>query len=410
MNNEKAVIVGMGVLSAAGADLDTFWDTLLNGNITYRNLKNFDNDEQYRIKIGSVINDKHWYAEIEKVFCPDIGLASNYAVYASLQAVKNAGIDLESVPQGRAAVVIGTTMGEIQLEEALTTHIYQGRENFNVNEIELNKKFLSMYPTNAIAQEVQKALKLSGPCYTISSACASGNYAFSLAVDLVMSGKVDIAVAGGIDVFSRVAFTGFQRLLALTPDYCRPFDKNRKGLVVGEGGGMIVVKRMRDALADKNPILGIFLGFGLSSERYHMTSPHPDGDGAIRAMEGAVKEAGISLKDIDYVSAHGTGTPANDKMESLALLKVFDSKTPPLSSIKSIMGHAMGAASAFELIACIQMMQKNIILPTINYSEPDPLYDVDCVPNKARKAEMNCVLSNSFAFGGQMSSVIISGR
>lgn len=399
---KKVVITGMGVISTAGYDLDSFWNTLYNGKVTYGKMDDYKDNKNYRINIGARIKDTAWYSQLTESFDSSMGMASNYAVFCTNKALENAGLDMTMLPSGRTTVSIGTTMGEVQVEEKIS----ELRKQMPINEIP--HKLLKQYSTDNIGKNVQKAIKAKGTNYNVPTACAAGNYSITLASKLIESGQIDVAVAGGVDVFSRVAFTGFQRLLSLAPDFCRPFDKNRKGLVVGEGCGIFILESADFARARGAKAIGEILGSGLTSDRYHMTAPHPEGDGAVRAMNIALKEAQLSLEDIDYISAHATGTPINDKIEVKAMEKVFGiNKIPPTSSIKSMLGHAMGAASALELIASLQMMERGVILPTVNYVEKDPQCSIDCVPNSPRASKLNYALSNSFAFGGQVSSLIV---
>lgn len=339
---------------------------------------------------------------MEEEYLNVYGKVSGYAISAASSAIASAGLMPDDISRARIAVCIGTTMGEINAEEHITELKY------NKKLTNIDRRLLDSYNTENIGNAVMKALGLSGPVYTVPAACSAGNYAFALGKRLIEWGYADIVIAGGVDTFSRVAFTGFQRLLSLSPDLCRPFDKNRQGLIVGEGCGIVVLEKESTAIARKARIWGRLLGVGLTSDRYHMVAPHPEGDGAIRAMNYALREAGLSSNDIDYVSAHGTGTPVNDKVEVKAMERVFGSgSVPATSSIKSMLGHAMGAASAFELIASIQMMHNGKILPTVNHIETDPECLIDCVPNVARDASIDLVMSNSFAFGGQVCSVVV---
>lgn len=395
-------ITGMGVISSAGTNLEDFWKTLESGTITYKEIKEFREDKNYRIKIGARIEDDVWQARIPNEYKRTYGRASQYCISAAASAIENADINLKELSKLRVAVVISTTMGEIQVEEQLS--VIQQREGMD----KIPQELLTQYRTDHIVSALTNVFHISGPVYMVPAACAGANFAIGLGRRLIEWDEADLVITGGVDVFSRVAFTGFQRLLALTPDLCRPFDKNRKGLVLGEGCGIVILERTRSAKARKAKIWGELAGVGLTSDRFHMTAPHPQGDGAIRAINQAIKEADISPNDIDYILAHGTGTAANDKVEVKALETIFGSrKIPPLSSIKSMIGHPMGAAGAIGLIASLQMMGNNTMLPTVNYSTPDPDCDIDCVPNISRKANLDCILCNSFGFGGQSSSILI---
>ena len=395
---KNIVVTGMGVLSTAGFTLEDFWQTLYNGRITYGIIDEFKDSPQYRIKIGAKIYSDKWAQNLPQKIIDTYGKAACYSVSASLKAISNSGIDLTQIDKTRIAVVIGTTMGEIEVEEQITKLICA---DIAVNDI-LYKK----YPTFNIVKAIADVIGAKGYLFAVPAACAAGNYAVAVAKQLLDWNYADVVIAGGVDVFSKVAFAGFQRLLSLTPDLCRPFDKNRKGLVVGEGCGIIILEREKER---KNQnIYGRILGIGLSSNAYHMTAPHFKGDGELSVMKKAIDNSGISIDDIDYISAHGTGTKANDRIETLAIKNLFVKQSlPPASSIKSMLGHSMGAASILEMIACLLMLQKNIILPTANYEAKDEECDLDVVANKPRKQKLNCVISNSFAFGGQTSSVVI---
>ena len=395
-------ITGMGVISSAGTNLETFWETLSSGTITYKVIEEYKDDKNYRTKIGARIEDEIWQGIVPNEYKLRYGRAAQYCISAAASAIENANIDLRDLSRLRVAVVMSTTMGEIQVEEQVS--VIEQREG----PAKIPQELLIQYRTDNIVSALTNAFNISGPIYMVPAACAGGNFAIGFGKRLLEWSEADIVFAGGVDVFSRVAFTGFQRLLSLAPDMCRPFDKDRKGLVLGEGCGIVIMERTNSAKARKAKILGELVGVGLTSDRFHMTAPHPQGDGAIRAINQAIKEADVSPENIDYISAHGTGTVANDKVEIKALEDIFSSgKVPPLSSIKSMIGHPMGAAGAIELIASLQMMENNTMIPTVNYLTPDPDCNIDCVPNSSRKANINCFLSNSFGFGGQSSSIII---
>ena len=236
----------------------------------------------------------------------------------------------------------------------------------------------------------------------IPNACAAGNFAIGHAFDLLRTGRADFMVAGGADAFSRIPYLGFARLGAIAPEKCQPFDKNRKGMVPAEGAGMVTLETLNRAQARGAKIYAEILGFGASCDAHHMTAAHPQGEGGVRAMVAAMQEAGVGTGDIGYISAHGTGTPTNDRIESIAAHALFGARAPlvPMSSIKSMLGHTMGAASAIEAIACALAVQTGWIPPTINHEEPDPDCGLDIVPNVCRKVDPRVVLNNSYAFGG----------
>jgi 3-oxoacyl-[acyl-carrier-protein] synthase II len=250
-------------------------------------------------------------------------------------------------------------------------------------------------------------LNLKGPNYVIPTACAAGNYAIGYAFDLIRMGEAEMMLAGGTDAFSRIALIGFNRLYAIAPEKVQPFDKNRKGMMVGEGAGIVIVEPLENALKRNAFIYAEILGYGLSCDAHHMTAPLSDG--IKEAIEKSLNESNITPDEVDYYNAHGTGTPANDKEECLAIKKVFGEyyKKLAVSSIKSMLGHTMGAASALEAIACCLAVKNNIIPPTINYETPDPDCDIDCVPNAARQQKVNIALNNASAFGGNNACLVL---
>jgi 3-oxoacyl-[acyl-carrier-protein] synthase II len=217
-------------------------------------------------------------------------------------------------------------------------------------------------------------------------------------------------LAGGADAFSRITYMGFARLGAIAKERCQPFDKNRKGMVPGEGAAVLVLETADRAAARGARIYAEVLGYGLSCDAHHMTAAHPEGEGAMRAMSVALRESGLSTDDVDYLSAHGTGTPTNDRVESIAVRSLFGARAPqvPMSSIKSMLGHTMGAASAIEAVACALALDTGMIPPTMNFEEPDPEFDLDYVPNQARRSNPRVVLNNAYAFGGNNASLCLA--
>ena len=244
----------------------------------------------------------------------------------------------------------------------------------------------------------------------IPTACAAGNYAIAHASDVLRAGRADIMLAGGADCFSRITYTGFARLGAIAPELCQPFDRNRKGMVPGEGAGFLLLERKEQAIARGARIYCEVAGYGLSCDAHHMTAAHPRGEGASRAMVMALKQSGIAAENVDYISAHGTGTPTNDRVECIAVKTLFGERSSklPMSSIKSMLGHTMGAASAIEAAACALALATGLVPPTINYENVDPECEIDCVPNQARKVEPRIVLNNAYAFGGNNASLCMA--
>ena len=242
---------------------------------------------------------------------------------------------------------------------------------------------------------------------TWQTACAAGNYALNSGFSRIALGQSSLALVGGSDAFSKAAFIGFARVGALSSDVCRPFDHNRKGLLLGEGSGMLVLESLQRAVSRQGKKNSEFLGCGFSCDAFHITQPHPKADGAVLAMGRAMEQAGIKADDVDYVSAHGTGTKFNDLSESIAVKRVFGDRRVPISSIKAVIGHTLGSASALEAVACCMALRDEVIPPTWNYLGKDPDCDIDVVPNAPRRATLKTVISNSYAFGGSNSCLVL---
>lgn len=394
----EIIITGMGVLSTAGFSLEEFWNNLLACKKYYDVIDEFKEDKNYRIKIGAKIQSDAWRDELPVGIKEKYGQAACYAARTAKRAIEDSGIMLSSIPKERIAVVVGTTMGEIGVEEEITKLKCSGST--------ISPELFQKYSCDNIVAAVKEVTGANGTCYVVPSACAAGNYAVSVAKKMLEWNLADVVIAGGVDVFSRTAFVGFQRLLSLDPLHCRPFDKDRRGLVVGEGCGMIVMERAGDRKISK--LYGKVLGVGLASDAFHMTALDKSGCGEEKTMTKALEDASLKPEDIDYISAHGTGTKLNDQVESKAIANVFRACATPVSSMKSLIGHSMGAASILELIASLLMMKEQTILPTINFEVQDCEIDINHVINTPQRAGLNYILSNSFAFGGQSSSVIIS--
>jgi len=384
--NKRIVVTGIGIISSIGIGRDEFWNNLIQGKSGISEISSFDTSAYPTHRAGEAKNFKE---EIK-----GLGRASCLAVNATKLAIKDSGINLDNFDKEKIGVALGTTMGESQVLEIINDAWVRKGEEY------IDSSLIPMYPANVLSLNVAKEFQLKGPTYVIPTACAAGNYAIGYASDLIRKGTIDLAFAGGVDAFSRLAFTGFNRLLAIAPEICQPFDKNRKGMMVGEGAGVILLESLGSALKRKATIYSEILGYGLSCDANHMTAP--DHRGISKAIEKAMKESNLSENDINYISAHGTGTPANDREECMAIKKVFPGryKNIPVSSIKSMLGHTMGAASAIEAITCCLSVQNDIVPPTINYETPDPECDIDCVPNKARKVKVNIALNSASAFGG----------
>lgn len=399
----RVVITGIGLLTPAGSGKDRFWRAITSGESGIAPVTSFDTTG-YPVHLGGEVKGFEPEKWVQGRPPSEMGRGSQLAIAAARMALGDGGVDLQAYDRSRVGVSMGTTSGEPQIVEQFND--IRKSEGLDAVPVDLAPK----YPCHVIPSNVAIEFGLRGPCIMIPTACAAGNYAIGYGFDVIRTGRADLMLAGGADPFSRITYMGFARLGAIAPDRCQPFDKNRKGMIPGEGAAVMVLEPLEAARARGATIYAEVLGYGVSCDSHHMTAAHPQGDGAIRAMAMAMRESGVAAEEIGYVSAHGTGTPTNDRVESLAVRRLFGSLADriPMSSIKSMIGHTMGAASAIEAVACALAIQTGIAPPTINYEEQDPDCDLDYVPNRARRVDPRIVLNNAYAFGGNNASLCIS--
>ncbi len=399
----RVAITGLGLITPIASGKQGFWDKLVRGVSGISPVQSFDTSE-YSVHVGAEVRDFAPEKYLRRQAPDAMGRTSQLAIAAARMAIEDGAADLKSYKRGRVGVSMGTTSGEPEFVELYN----DARKDERLNEIPGDK--LLRYPCHVIPSHVAIEFQLQGPCLMIPTACAAGNYAIGYAADLIRGGRVDLMLAGGADSFSRIVYMGFSRVGAIAPERCQPFDKNRKGMVPGEGAAVLLLEPLEAATARGAKIYAEVLGCGLSCDAHHMTTPLPDGSGAVRAMAMALGESDIRAEDVDYVSAHGTGTRNNDKMEAAALTTLFGdrARTLPMSSIKSMLGHTMGAASAIEAAACALALDSGVVPPTINYEEADPECEVDCVPGQGRRTNPRFVLNNAFAFGGNNASLCLA--
>jgi 3-oxoacyl-[acyl-carrier-protein] synthase II len=397
------VVTGIGAVTPIGSGRETFWNGLLAGVCGIRPVTSFDTSA-FRVHIGAEVPDFHPERYLRRLAAGTMGRTSQLAIAAGRLALADAGLEAEQLDPRRTGVAVGTTSGEPLLIEAYNNIRKTDRVAAVPGET------MARYPCHVIPVHMATEFGLNGPCLTIPTACAAGNYAIGYAFDLIRTGRADTMLCGGADAFSRITYMGFARLAAIAPERCQPFDKDRKGMVPGEGAAILLLERVDKAKQRKANIYAQVLGLGLSCDAHHMTAPHPTGDGAIRSMTAAMNESKVRRDEVDYISAHGTGTLANDRAESLAVSTLFGSRAPriPMSSIKSMLGHTMGAASALEAAACCLALSTGWVPPTINLETPDPECPLDYVPNKARKTDPRIVLNNAYAFGGNNASLCLA--
>ncbi len=398
----QVAVTGLGVICPLGGDVESSWQAMVEGKVGVEKLRLMD-PTPYRVKVGGEIKDRGRIEDFEKEYGGKYERSAVLSILASQEALEKSGLTPADLEPKRVGSFFGTTMGEVQLAERLSAE-----HTKNSGQKPAADCFHKIQGSH-IAFSVLDYLGLSGPTMVFSNACASGNYAIGWGFEQIRQGLLDGAFCGGVDAFSRVAFTGFNRLLSLTPDKCRPFSANRKGLAVSEGVGVLFLENLESAKSRNAHVYAEIAGCGLGMDAFHMTSPHPEGAGALDSIRRAMAQAQISPQDVDFISAHGTGTSANDKTESIAIKKVFGQDCRiPVDSIKSMIGHTMGAASAIEAAMTCLTLDRGILLPTMNWEVPDENCVADCVPNQSRPFQGRVALSNSFAFGGNTSCLVIS--
>lgn len=400
MKRPRVVVTGLGVVSSVGIGWRAFWDSLIAGRSGITQLS-YVNAMDFPTKFGGEIHNFNPLDFMTNEEANQLGRGAQLAIAATKLALK----DVREFPADstslRIGVCLGTTMADIQsLEQINETWVKQGAGH-------IDRSLITRYPAFTLSAHVARHFGFNGPNMMIPTACAAGNYAIGYAYDLLRLGKADIMIAGGVEPFSRTVFEGFSRIFAVAPERCQPFDKNRKGMIPGEGAGIVVLQRLEDLGGESKNRYAEILGYGISCDASHMTIPSSDGVEAV--MVSALRDAGLESNDVDYINAHGTGTPANDRTECAAIRSVFGSHTDqmPISSVKSMIGHTMGAASALETIACCLTVKFDQLTPTINFETPDPECNADCVPNIARKANVRIAIKNAFAFGGNNASLVI---
>lgn len=334
---------------------------------------------------------------------PDVmGRASQLAIAAARLALEDASLNLQNEDPSRVGVSMGTTSGEPGEVELLDDQLTRG------GDANVGRGFISKYPCHKISAFMAREFDVSGVNSMIPTACAAGNYAVAHACEALADGRADVMLAGGADSFSRITYAGFARLGAIAPEWCQPFDKRRKGMIPGEGACVVVLETLERARARNARVYATVAGYGLTCDAHHLTGGHPQADGVVRAMTIALRDAQRRPDEVDYISAHGTGTLLNDKLETLGIKRVFGGGAyrVPVSSIKSMIGHTMGAASAIEAAVCALAISENRIPPTIHLEEADPDCDLDYVPNEGREVPVSVAMSNAYAFGGNNASLV----
>ena len=384
-----AVVTGFGVASAIGVGAEPFWQAIQSGRNGAHPVRSFDTSG-LRNHIGCEIDDSLFTQPIRDDWAA-LPRAARLAAIAGTEALAHAGLD----PEGVEGLCVGTTMGDLPEVERELGQLDLAAGQRKVSEV-LETDF---------ATRIARALGVRGAALTVATSCSAGNVAIFRAADLIAAGTHSRVLAGGADAFSELAFIGFSRMRAMAPERCAPFARDRKGMLLGEGAGFLVIESLRSARQRGAPIYATIAGYGLSCDACHIATPDPNGRGAATAVGLALRSAGLQPSEVDYVSAHGTGTPANDLGESRACRAVFGEHRPYVSSLKALVGHALGAASALEAVACVMSLRDQRLMPAWNVDVADPDCDVALpLPGDGeRPRRLDVVLSNAFAFGGNNS-------
>ncbi|HEY6959202.1 MAG TPA: beta-ketoacyl-ACP synthase II [Candidatus Limnocylindria bacterium] len=405
----RVVVTGVGMVTPLGLDVRSNWDALTSGRSGITRITRFD-PAPYETQIAGEVHDFDPTAYMDRKEVRRTDRFTHFGVAAASQALKDAGLETVKDPE-RAGTAIATGVGGL---ETLVKEVLLMEER---GPSRLSPFLVPMLMANAASAQCSMQFGLKGPSLTHVSACASSSHAIGECGEMIRRGQADVMVTGGAEAaVLPLAIGAFSTMHAMSrrnddpQGASRPFDKDRDGFVLSEGGAVVVLEERERALARGARIYGELVGYGATADAYHITSPSPEGEGNARAMRMALDQAGLRPEQIDYINAHGTSTQPNDREETAAIKKVFGdhAHTLMVSSTKSMSGHLLGAAGAFEAIACLLALREGCIPPTINYTTPDPALDLDYVPNTARAKAIRTALSNSMGFGGHNASLIFA--
>ncbi|MCY8549008.1 beta-ketoacyl-ACP synthase II [Bacillus haynesii] len=407
MNSKRVVITGLGALSPLGNDVKTSWNNAVNGVSGVGPITRVNADE-YPAKVAAELKNFKIEDYMDKKEARKMDRFTQYAVVSAKMAVEDAGLDINESNADRVGVWVGSGIGGLEtLEQQFETFLTKGPRR-------VSPFFVPMMIPDMATGQISISLGAKGVNSCTVTACATGTNSIGDAFKVIQRGDADVMISGGTEApLTRMSFAGFSanKALSTNPDpktASRPFDKNRDGFVMGEGAGIVVLEELEHALNRGATIYAEVVGYGSTGDAYHITAPAPNGEGGVRAMKEAIKDAGLSPEHIDYINAHGTSTPYNDKFETIAIKEVFGEHAYKLavSSTKSMTGHLLGAAGGIEAIFSVLAIKEGIIPPTINIETPDEDCDLDYVPDKARRQDVNVVLSNSLGFGGHNATLI----
>lgn len=402
MSPRKVVVTGLGTINALGHNVDETWQKALAGESGVGPITLFDASD-LQVQIACEVKNFNPLDYLPKRLARRYSRFEHFALIAAQEAIQHAHLDPAKEDPSRVAVIIASAIGGIDVIEQATLAFYTQQSKL------LGPFIIPQLMPNGASGIVSIHTGFQGPALSVASACASANDGIGIAWQLVRSGVVDVALAGGSDAaIFKVGVAAFDLIGAMARggpdrrDVPKPFDKNREGFVIGEGAAVLVLESEEHAKARGAPILAELAGYAATSDAYHETAPHEEGRGAIMAMRKALEVAGLTPEDVDYINAHGTGTQLNDRIETQAIKAVFGDRAYRIavSSTKSMTGHMMGATGALEAVFCVLAIRDGMVPPTINYTTPDPECDLDYVPNQARKVDVRVAMNNAFGFGG----------
>ncbi len=405
----RVVVTGLGAVTPIGIGISKYWNALLEGKSGIRKIDRFEIDE-FSSQIAGLVDGFNPKDFFEPKAARRMDKSTQFALASAIMAKEDANIDFAEDDPYRVGVVLGSGIGGMEtLDTQFRTMLQKGPNR-------VSPLFIPMMISNILAGQIGMHFKAKGPNMVITTACASSTHAIGVSYRLIREGEADVIISGGAEAaITPLALAGFCSMKALStrndaPEKAsRPFDKERDGFVMAEGGGILILEELEHAKKRGAKIYAEVVGFGMTADAYHITAPDPEGEGARKAMELAISDAGLKPEDVDYINAHGTSTPLNDKLETLAIKKLFGEHAYKLavSSNKSMIGHLLGGAGAVEAIATSMTLKEGIIPPTINYENPDPECDLDYVPNEKRVQDVRVAISNSFGFGGHNASLVL---
>ena len=403
----RVVVTGLGAITPVGNDVDEFWNGLISGKCGIDEITLFDTTN-FKVKLAGEVKNFNVEDHFDRREAKRLDRFSHFAIVAARELMKDSKLDVNSIDATRFGVAVSSGIGGLQtIENNAKTLFEKGPDR-------ISPMYIPMAINNMAAGNIAIEVGAKGESFCMTTACASATHTIGECFRIIKHGYQDVMIAGGTEAsITPTGIGGFTNIKALSqePDKTRasiPFDKERSGFVMGEGAGILLLEELEHAKKRGAKIYAEVVGYGATSDAYHITSPAPDGEGGARAMVNAMKDAGIKPEDVTYINAHGTATPLNDKFETMAVKTAFGdaSKKVMVSSTKGHTGHLLGAAGGVEAVACVKAIEKGMVPPTIGYKVPDEECDLDIVPNEARKVEVKYAMSNSLGFGGHNSSIL----